>query len=168
VFDAKRISGPSLRSVLGPAAALGFVLAGVVLVISAPSDRRSGESSHRVNAPARFHRSHTPLPPVRTAAVAFARSYVSYFYGRASAAPVAPITQALRTQLLSERASFTPAELDRSVVVREVGFAERGTQNATARAVVDDCASPPFVLSFDLSFRHGRWLVTGAAGGPEQ
>ena len=98
----------------------------------------------------------SPEPAVR----AFASSYVSLLYGRRAAHGVAPVARALSRRLLDGPATATPAELSRDVVVRDLAVIPRTGTTATANAVVDDGASPPYALSFTLTLIRGRWLVT--------
>lgn len=98
------------------------------------------------------------LPDV--AARTFVSSYVSFLYGRRAAAGVAPIGHGLYRQLLGAQSTATPAELTRSLVVRDLTVSPNATATAIGSAVVDDGASPPYALSFNLTFSHRRWLVT--------
>ena len=99
------------------------------------------------------------------AARTFVSSYVSFLYGRRAATDVVPVGQRLHRQLLDARSTATPAELTRPLVVRNliVNADTRGT--AIGSAVVDDGAAPPYALSFDLTLRKGRWVVTAVERG---
>lgn len=100
--------------------------------------------------------SSTPDGAART----FAASYVSFLYGLGAAASVTPVAHGLHEELLGARSITTPAELTRAVLVRELTVSPDTGATATASAVVDDEASPPYAFSFTLSFSHGRWRVT--------
>jgi hypothetical protein len=73
---------------------------------------------------------------------------------------VAPITDRLRAQLQAGRSVATPAELRRVVAVQAVEVTSTGPRAARASAVVNDGASPPYTITFNLSLSDGRWLVT--------
>ena len=90
----------------------------------------------------------------------FADSYLGFLYGGSPAAAVAPITDRLRAQLRAGHSMATPAELRRVVVVQAVEVTSNGPRAARASAVVDDGASPPYTITFNLSLSHGSWLVT--------
>jgi len=98
----------------------------------------------------------SPEPAARD----FVSTYVSFLYGRLDARGVAPVARALSRRLLHGRSTATPAELSRELVVRELVVIPHAGTAATAEAVVDDGASPPYGVSFNLTFTHRHWLVT--------
>jgi hypothetical protein len=98
----------------------------------------------------------SPEPAART----FVSSYVSFLYGRRAADGVTAVVRSLTRQLRDAQSTATPAELSRAVVVRDLAVVPRTGTTATATAVVDDGASPPFALSFNLTLTRRRWLVT--------
>jgi len=145
----------------------GAAIAMALAVAQGPRDSapaRTARPSRKVDASGRVTRQAMSVLP-DGAARSFASSYVSFLYGRLAAGGVAPIDLGLRHQLLAARSTATPAELARALVVRDltVGPGTKGT--AMASAVVDDGASPPYALSFNLTLSHGRWLVTSVQRG---
>jgi hypothetical protein len=149
---------PAAVAVAGAAVAVALVAAAVATSggrhVSRPDSapgaiERRRERAHRI-----------PIP----AAVEFVRTYLSFLYGRSSAARVAPVTPALGWRLARGRAATTPAELLRHPVVRLLTITRTRGHAAVARAIVDDGGSPQYQLTFNLSFRTRRWLVTGVSG----
>jgi hypothetical protein len=117
-------------------------------------------SPHRKPASsARARRQPTRVVPDLAARI-FVSSYVSFLYGGRDAAGISPIGRTLLRQLSDARSTATPAELARRVVVRDLTVSPAIGGTAVASAVVDDGASPPYSLSFNLSFSHGEWLAT--------
>jgi hypothetical protein len=92
-------------------------------------------------------------------------SYVSFLYGRRAAAAVIPVGAGLYHQLLGAQSTPTPAELTRTLIVRDLTVNPDTRATASGSAVVDDGASPPYVLSFNLSFSRRRWFVTAVQKG---
>jgi hypothetical protein len=96
----------------------------------------------------------------KVAARTFLTSYVAFLYGRRDGAAVTPVGPRLHQRLLGAQSIPTPAELTRALVVRDVTVSPNASGTAVGTAVIDDGASPPYALTFDLSFSHLRWLVT--------
>jgi ABC-type transporter MlaC component len=46
------------------------------------------------------------------------------------------------------------------VTVQTVEVTSTGPRTVRASAVVNDGASPPYTITFNLNLSHGRWLVT--------
>jgi hypothetical protein len=99
------------------------------------------------------------------AARIFVSSYVSFLYGRRAASAVTPVGAGLYRQLLGAQSTPTPAELARTLIVRDLTVNPDTRATATGSAVVDDGASPPYALSFNLSFSHRGWVVTAVQKG---
>jgi hypothetical protein len=137
------------------------VLVLVVLLSPRRSPSRVRASRARVTQRGEVAREPSPHGP----ALQFADTYLEFLYSRASATAVTPITSALRAGLAGRRSLATPAELRRQLSVRDVQVTPTGPRSATARAIVDDGASPPYTLSFNLRLIAERWLVTGVGGG---
>jgi len=147
-------------------AAAGLALTAAVLIAFAanqgpqppgPSQavRPTTQMDSRHGAPRRATRV-SPGPAARD----FVSTYVSFLYGWLAANAVAPVARALSRRLLDGRSTATPAELSRELVVRDLVVTPRAGTAATAQAVVDDGASPPYGLSFNLTLTHRHWLVT--------
>ena len=98
------------------------------------------------------------------AARIFVSSYVSFLYEGRAGTGVSPIGHNLFEKLSDARSTATPAELTRTLVVRELTVSPTTRAAAVASAVIDDGASPPYSLSFNLTFSHRRWLVTAVQG----
>ena len=140
-----------------------LVLVSTGLVLDGPAGPRYGRRSDaagRSVIPGGRPRS-TPL----RAALEFANSYLAFLYGRTSAADVFPASGALRRQLSRGQGLVTPAELQRQVVVRGLQLAPLAGRLLVADVRVDDGATPPYVLSFSLSLRDGRWIVERLGAG---
>jgi len=101
------------------------------------------------------------------AAQIFVSNYVSFLYGRRAGSAVTPVGARLHQQVLNAQSTPTPAELTRALVVRDLTVNADTRATATGSAVVDDGASPPYALSFNLSFSHRRWVVTGVQKGDQ-
>ncbi len=99
------------------------------------------------------------------AAQIFVSNYVSFLYGRRAASAVTPLGARLQQQVLGAQSTPTPAELTRELVVRDLTVNPDTRAAAAGSAVVDYWASPPYALSFNLSFSHRRWVVTDVAEG---
>jgi hypothetical protein len=159
-----RFRDTQLRSRLGralPVLVLGFAAAVIVLLaallLSSDGGRSRVAPSHARDAGGRpSGMGPSPGGP----ALHFADTYVEFLYGRAAAPAVTPITTGLRSRLTGGRSVATPAERQRKLSVRDVQVTYMGRGTATARALVDDGASPPYTLSFNLSLIGGRWAVT--------
>jgi hypothetical protein len=161
-------TAPQFRSLLRRKAwalAVAAVAVLLVLVVLAASRHRgSGTRAFRVRVTANGEMAPKPLPG--GLALQFADSYLAFLYGRVSAASVTPITSALRARLTGGRSLSPPAELQRELIVRGVQVTRTGLRTTAARTVVDDGASPPNTLTFNLRLIGGRWLVTSVRGGP--
>jgi hypothetical protein len=132
-----------------------------------PKDGRAPEGTRpapRRDASREVRREATNVS-AEVAARTFVSSYVSFLYGRRDGAGVAPVGARLHQQLLGARPTPTPAEMTRALIVRDLMVSPEISGTATGSAVVDDGASPPYALSFNLSFRHRRWVVTGVQKG---
>ena len=145
------------------------------LTLTAP---RSGHKRRPTPLPPVASRSpqsspHRPRPPVSTVAMLQARrvaerflaGYLPFAYGRGSALAVRGITQALRRQLLSQRAQLTPVERRRRP--RVVSLQTVGTTPAfvVATAVIDDGGMAAYRLRFTLQRGAGRWAVSSVEEG---
>jgi hypothetical protein len=156
------VSHRTRRTVAGLAATAAVVLA--LASVHAPSDSSPPKATRplRKAAPsARARRETASLAP-DVAARLFVRSYVSFLYGGRAGTGVSPIGHGLFEELSDARSTATPAELARAVVVRDLMVSPATRGAAVGSAVVDDGASPPYALSFNLTFSHRRWLVTAA------
>jgi hypothetical protein len=152
---------PPPASVLG-AALLVTLSIGVIVLAGSGRSPRHVPASHRARAPRSGSdaRRTTPI----NAALQFANSYVAFLYGEAPAGAVSPVSPSLRRQLLRGRALVTPAEVQRQVIVRGLQVLRWRGGAALADIRVDDGASPPYILSFRLRFRHGSWTVDRLGG----
>ena len=145
-------------------------LAATAAVLIAFAANRGPNQSRSFRAPRPATEAHAPHGAARgtsdvspePAAKTFVSSYVSFLYGQRAADGVTPVVRSLTRQLLDAQSIATPAELSREVVVRDLAVIPRTSTTATAGAVVDDGASPPYALSFNLTLTDRRWLVTAA------
>ena len=128
------------------------------------SSSKTARPAPRPHAAGQVTREATNLS-AEVAARTFVSIYVSFLYGRRNGAAVAPVGASLYQQLLGAQSTPTPAELTRALVVRDLTLNPDTRSTATGNAVVDDGASPPYALSFNLSFSHRRWVVTGVQKG---
>jgi hypothetical protein len=95
----------------------------------------------------------------------FLAGYLPFAYGRGSALAIRAATQALRRQLLSQRAQLTPVERRRRP--RVVALQTIGTTPVfvVATAVIDDGGLATYRLRFTLSRATGRWAVSSVEEG---
>jgi hypothetical protein len=150
-----------------PARTLGAALLvtlwiGVIVLAGSGRSPRHVPASYRARAPRSGSDAHRATP--FNAALQFANSYVTFLYGAAPAGTVAPVTPSLRRQLRRGRALVSPAERQRQVIVRGLQVLRWRGGAALADVRVDDGASPPYILSFRLRFRHGSWTVDRLGG----
>jgi hypothetical protein len=158
---------------VGALLALGAVMA--ALTLTAP---RSAHKRHPIPLPRVASRSpqsspHRPRPPVSNVAMLQARrvsarflaGYVAFAYGRGSALAVRGITQALRRQLLSQRAQLTPVERRRRPRVVAVQTVGTTPVFVVATAVIDDRGLARYRLRFTLQRGAGRWAVSSVEEG---
>ena len=152
--------------------ALAAVMAALTLTAShGGQERRSPPQRPAATVPRTLPR-RLP-PPVSAAAMLqsrrvsarFLAGYLAFAYGRGSALAVRGITQALRRQLLSQRAQLTPVERRRRP--RVVAVQTVGTTPAfvVATAVIDDGGVATYRLRFTLRGGAGRWAVSGVEAG---
>lgn len=162
-----------LRSSVSPWArwairVLAVSAAVLIGVAAAPGSRGVGPSKAARPAPKPHAAGQVKSEAVNAAEVAaqtFMSSYVSFLYGRRDGAAVTPVGAGLRRQPLGAQSPPTPAERTRALVVRDLTVSPGKAARATGSAIVDDGASPPYALSFNLSFSHRAWVVTGVHGG---
>jgi hypothetical protein len=158
---------------IGALLALGAVMAALTLTNPRGGHKRRGPAQ-RPAAAGSPHPSPPRLPPpVSTAAMLEARrvaerflaGYLPFAYGRGSALAIRAATQALRRQLLSQRAQLTPVERRRRP--RVVALQTIGTTPVfvVATAVIDDGGVATYRLRFTLSRSAGRWAVSSVEEG---
>ena len=157
---------------IGALLALGAVMAALTLTASHDGQERRPAPQHPAVTVRRTSPRRLP-PPVSTAAMLQARrvaerflaGYLPFAYGRGSALAIRAATQALRRQLLSQRAQLTPVERRRRP--RVVALQTIGTTPTfvVATAVIDDGGVATYRLRFTLSRAAGRWAVSGVEAG---
>ena len=142
--------------------------------LSAPSSEPH-QPSRRTTAPAgsrpliqpRPHasgRAHADLARARQAAVRFLASYLRFAYGQAPARSVAPVSPAIRGQLVRGSASVTPAERRRHPRVVALQVVAARARLARATALVADGGVTSYAVRVTL--RRGRFgWVASAIGG---
>lgn len=145
-------------------AALAASAAVLIAVVAARGTRdvspsEAGRPAPKPDAAGQATREAPNVSP-EVAAQIFVSSYVSFIYGRRTASAVTPVGVGLYHQLLGAQSAPTPAELTRTLIVRDLTLNPDTRATATGSAVVDDGASPPYALSFNLSFSHRRWVVS--------
>jgi len=144
---------------------LVLVLVGFVVVdVAAPPRQLRARGSAPAEAPTRTSARRSAA---FGSALEFANTYLAFLYGMSPASGVDPVTRAFRLKLLRGRAFGAPAEGQRQVVLRELQLFKGRRGSELAAALVNDGATPPFTLSFNLSSRNRRWVVTGLASGSD-
>lgn len=156
-------------------ALLGLIVVVAVASSVVPTGERSASERKApadVPAPAIYGgapgEAHPPVRPTelvraRRAARRFLRGYLAWLYARGRVREVQAITPRLRATLARARARKTPAQRRRRprVVALDVIGQSRGAVIATAR--VADGGTAPYSLSFNLTRRHGDWIVSDLA-----
>jgi hypothetical protein len=157
-----------MRSVSVATALLGVV--SVAAAVSTPSSRQH-PPSRRATAPDRTtlrsqvpaHApalAHSELAPARQAAVRFLASYLRFAFGRARAQSVAPVSQAVRHQLMRGGASVTPVERRRHPHVMSVQVVAGAAGLAHATALVEDGGVTSYAVRVTLRRQRSGWVVT--------
>jgi hypothetical protein len=157
---------------IGALLALGAVIAALTLTTPHGGQERRPAPQRPAATVPRTSPRRLP-PPVSTAAMLQARrvakrflaGYLPFAYGRGSALAIRAATQALRRQLLSQRAQLTPVESRRRP--RVVALQTIGTTPVfvVATAVIDDGGVATYRLRFTLSRSAGRWAVSSVEEG---
>lgn len=160
-----RSTGRICRAVAGLVVSAAALIA--LVAVAGPRDHTASRAPAALRGPDASGRRKGEKPPALpdVAARTFVSSYVSFLYGRGTPASVTPTGAGLYRQLFHARSTATPAELTRTLVVRDLAVTSDTATTATASAVVDDGASPPYAVTFNLSFSNRRWLVRAVRSG---
>ena len=157
---------------IGALFALGAVMAALTLTASRGGHERRSPLQRSAATVPRTPPRRLP-PPVSTAVMLQARrvstrflaGYLAFAYGRGSAPATRGVTQALRRQLLSQRAQLTPVERRRRPRVVSLQTVGTTPTLVIATAVIDDGGVATYRLRFTLSRAAGRWAVSSVEEG---